>query len=332
MPVGQKNRRAFIAALGGAAVWPMVARAQQPAMIPEFGLLYPGPADAAAARAKIVWEGLGEGGYIEGKNLTLVSRAADSSPDLMSKFASDLVQRDVRVIIAVGPRAVRAAQAATRTISIVGLDLETDPVATGQIASLARPGGNLTGLFFDFPDFSGKWLQLLQEAMPGLSRVAVVWDPTTGPVQVKAAEAAAASRNLVLQIIEVHEPSGLEEAFASAEHEHAQGVMILSAPLFSAVVSAAKVAELAASHRLPAISLFPEFAQLGGLMGYGPRITDNYHQAGALVARILHGERPADLPIERPTRFYLVINLKTAKALSVDIPSTLLTRADEVIE
>jgi putative ABC transport system substrate-binding protein len=324
------RRRAFIAALGGAAAWPIVAGAQQ--SMPEVGLLYPGPADAAAARAKIVWQGLNDTGYVEGKNLALVSRATNFNPDLTEKFSIEFAQRNLRAILAVGPTEVRATQAATKTTPIVALDLETDPVSTGLVASLARPGGNLTGLFFDFPDFSSKWLQLLQEAIPGLSRVAVVWDPTTGPVQVKAAEAAAATQDLHLQIIEVREPAALESAVAAAERERAQGVVVLSSPLFSTVIGAPKVAELAAAHRLPAVSLFPEFAQFGGLMGYGPKITDIFRQAGALVGRVLRGEKPADLPIERPTRLYLVINLKTAGALGVTVPPTLLARADEVIE
>jgi putative tryptophan/tyrosine transport system substrate-binding protein len=324
------NRRAFIAGLGSAAAWPLVARGQQ--SMQEVGLLYPGPADAAAARAKIVWQGLNDTGYVEGKNLTLVSRATNFNPDLTEKFSIEFAQRNLRAILAVGPTEVRATQAATKTTPIVALDLETDPVSTGLMASLARPGGNLTGLFFDFPDFSSKWLQLLQEAIPGLSRVAVVWDPTTGPVQVKAAEAAAATQGLHLQIIEVREPPGLESAVAAAERERAQGVVVLSSPLFSTVIGAPKVAELAAVHRLPAVSLFPEFAQFGGLMGYGPKIADIFRQAGALVGRVLHGEKPADLPVERPTRLYLVINLKTAKSLGLEIPPTLLARADEVIE
>ena len=324
------NRRYFMAALGGAAAWPLITHAQD---MPQVAMLYPGPADAAAARAKIVWQGLNDRGYVEGKNLGLVSRAFDFNPDLMAKFSAELAEaRNVRAILAVGPAAVRAEQAATTTTPIVALDLETDPVSTGLIASLAHPAGNLTGLFFDFPEFSSKWLQLLQEAIPRLSRVAMVWDPTTGPVQVNAAETAAAGQGLHLQIIEVREPAALENAFAAAEREQAQGVVVLSSPLFSAVIGAPKVAELAAWHRLPAVSLFPEFAQFGGLMGYGPRITDIYRQAGALLGRVLHGEKPADLPIERPTRLYLVINLKTAKTLGLTLPPTLVARADEVIE
>jgi putative ABC transport system substrate-binding protein len=327
------RRREWIMLLAGAAaVWPVLVRAQDARHLPEVGLLYPGPSAAAAQRAKIVWEGLRESGYLEGNNLALVSRAAESDPDQLIKLSRELVDRNVRVILAVGPGAVRAARSVTTITPIVALDLETDPVSTGLIASLARPGGNVTGLFFDFPEFSGKWLELLAEATPGLSRVAVLWDPTTGPVQVQAAEVAAASRGLRLRIIAVREPSGFNEAFQAADREQAQGLLILSSPLFSAIVGSKLIADLAAAHRLPAVTLFPEFAQFGGLMGYGPSLTDLFHQAGALVGKILHGRSPAELPVERPTRFRLVINLKSARALGLTIPPTLLARADELIE
>jgi putative tryptophan/tyrosine transport system substrate-binding protein len=326
------RRRHVIALLAALPAWPLAAWAQQSADMPAIGMLFPGSADAAAVRAKLVWEGLKESGFVEGKNLALLTRATDFNPEKTSQFAAELDRAGVRVILAVGPPAVRAAHSVTTTTPIVALDLETDPVSTGLIASFARPGGNVTGLFFDFPEFSAKWLELLQEAVPGLSRVAVVWDPTTGPVQVKAAEAAAASRGLHLQIIEVREPSGLEDALAAANLGNAQGLVVLSSPLFSAVIGAKPVAEMAARHRLPAISLFPEFAQFGGLMGYGPSLPDLFHQAGALVGKVLHGQKPAELPVERPSRFNLVVNLKTAKALGLEIPSQLIARADEVIE
>jgi putative tryptophan/tyrosine transport system substrate-binding protein len=326
------RRREFITFLGAAASWPLTARAQPSADLPEFGFLYPGPAQAADARAKIIWDGLKEYGYVEGKNLALVSRSADNDPDQITKFATELAQRHVRAILAIGPSAVRAARAVTSTIPIVALDLETDPVSTGLTASLAHPGGNVTGLFFDFPEFTGKWLQLLTEAIPGLSHVAVFWDPTTGPVQVEEAKAAAASQGVRLEIITVHNAAGLKDAFAEAYHEQVQGVVVLSSPLFSAIIGSKPVADAATEYWLPAISLFPEFAQFGGLMGYGPSITDLYLQAGTLVGRILHGDNPADLPVERPSRFRLVINLKTAKSLGVTIPPSLLIRADELIE
>jgi len=214
----------------------------------------------------------------------------------------------------------------------VAVDLETDPVREGLAQSLAHPGGNLTGLFFDFPEFSGKLLELLNEARPGLTRIAALWDPASGPVQIEAARAAAVARNMRLQTLEVSDLAKLPEAFAAAEAEQAQGLLVLSSPLFSSISGIKPVAELAARHKLAAITFFPEFAKSGGLMGYGPSVTDLYHQAGGLVAKVLRGEKPADLPLERPSRYQLVINLKAAKAFGLALPPSLVARADDVIE
>jgi putative ABC transport system substrate-binding protein len=205
-------------------------------------------------------------------------------------------------------------------------------VKTGLAKSLAHPGGNVTGLFFDFPEFSGKLLELLTEAKPGLSRVAALWDPASGPVQMEAAKASAAARNISLHILEVGDLAKLPEAFATAEAARAQGLLVLSSPLFSSISGIKPVAEFAASHRLAGIALFPEFAQSGGLLGYGPSVTDLYHQAGGLVAKVLRGEKPADIPLERPSRYRLTINLKAAKALGLEISPSLVARADDVVE
>src|SRR5258708_2307947 len=239
------GRRHVGGLLVGGALWPLAARTQQPEpAVPEFGMLYPGPPTAAAERARILWQGLNERGFVEGKNLVLLSRSTDNDADRMAAFASELVTRNVRVIFAVGPPAVRAARAATMSIPIIGLDLETDPIATGMIATLARPGGNVTGLFFDFPDFSGKWLQLLAEAVPDLTRVAVLWDSTSGSVQVEAAKTAAARQHLEIQVLPVRTPDDLAPAFADAAHDHAQGIVVLSSPLFSAIIGAKRPADL----------------------------------------------------------------------------------------
>jgi putative ABC transport system substrate-binding protein len=241
-----------------------------------------------------------------------------------------LVKRNVRVLFAAGPVAVRYMRAATTTIPIVALDLESDPVNSGLVQSIARPGGNLTGLFFDFPEFSAKWLQLLAEAVPNLSRLAVLWDPTTAPVQLDTVSTEAGSRGLGLQVLPVQAPGEFDDSFRAARSQRADGLLILSSPLFGS--NSRPLAELAAKYRLPAITLFPEFAQVGGLLAYGTNLIDLYVQAGALVGKILAGARPQDLPVERPSRFRLVVNLKTAKMLGVEIPPTLVARADEVIE
>jgi len=328
-----RRRHFFHASIGGiSALASRVARAQQATKVARFGMLYPAQADAGAKRAEIVLEGLKEKGFVEGRDVELVVRAAGYAPDGLAGMARELAASDVRGILAIGPPAVRAARAATQTLPIVAVDLETDPIATGLIASLAKPGGNITGLFFDFPDFRGKWLELLQEAVPNLRTVAVLWDPTTSEVQRNAAQAAAASRGLGVQILAARQPSDLEEAFATASRTKAQGLMQLSSPLFNVAVSGKQVAELAARYQLPAISSFPEYARVGGLMGYGASVPDMFHQAGALVARVLNGEKPADLPVERPSRLHLIVNLKTARALNLTLPPLLLARADEVID
>jgi putative ABC transport system substrate-binding protein len=228
--------------------------------------------------------------------------------------------------------ALRAARTVTDTIPIVALDLETDPVRAGFAESLSHPAGNVTGLFFDFPEFSGKLLALLQEARPGLSRVAALWDPTSGLVQIEAAVAAAAARGLQLQTVKVDDLGKLREAFAAMDVQEAQGLIVLSSPLFSAISGIRQVAEQAASHRLPGITLFPEFAKAGGLMGYGPSLDDLYQRPAVMIAKILRGEKPGDLPLERPSRYRFVVNLNAAKALGLELPPSLVARADEVIE
>jgi putative ABC transport system substrate-binding protein len=325
------KRRAFVAGLAAAVGLSPAALAQPAGSTQEVVVLYAGPVTAAELRVKMIREDLGAAGFVEGKNFALSVSIAVSNEQLPG-LAKELVRPGVSVVLAVGPAAVRAARSATSTIPIVALDLETDPVKAGFAASLAHPGGNVTGLFFDFPDFSGKLLELLTEARPGLSRVAALWDPSSGPVQVQAAEAAAALRGMQLQILRVDELDRLADAFNAAELGQAEGLLVLSSPLFSSISGIKPVAGQAALHRLPGVALFPEFANAGGLMGYGPSVNDLYHQASGLIAKVLRGEKPADLPVERPSRFRLIINLKAAKELGLQLPPSLLARADDVIE
>ncbi len=210
------------------------------------------------------------------------------------------------------------------------MDLESDPVADGWATSLAHPGGNVTGVFLDLPGFSAKTLQLLREAVPSLSRVAVFWLPASGPRQLEAVRSAAAALELTLEVFEVGHPSEFEEAFQAAAKSRASGALMLSAPLF--VGNPQILADLALVNRLPAISIFPNFAQKGGLMAYGPDLLELYPQAGVMTRKLLQGASAADLPIERPTRFKLTANLKTARALGVTMPTSILLSADEVIE
>ena len=323
------RRREFITLLGGVAAWPSIACAQA-AKPPEIGFLYAGNSAAGVPRIAAFLEGLGSKGYVDGRNITLVARNAESKSDQFEPLANELVRRNVRVLFASGPAVVRYARAATKTIPIVAMDLESDPVKDGLVASIARPGGNLTGLFFDFPEFSAKWLELLIEAVPGLSRLAVLWDPGTGSFQLDEVAGQAKSRGLTLQLLKANAPGELEPAFVSAANAKADGLLVLSSPLFGTNPKA--VADLALKYRLPAITLFPEFAKVGGLMAYGTNLIDLFYQGGVLVGKVLDGAKPEDLPVERPTRFQLVLNLKTAKALGLTIPASLLLRADEIID
>ncbi len=325
------KRRTFVSGLTAALGLPSSVFAQTAAPIPEVVLFYAGPAASAEARANLVRETLRAEGFVEGKNFVLsISVAANN--EQLPKLAKELVRPGVSAVLAVGPMALHAARAATSTIAIVALDLETDPVKAGYAQSLSHPGGNVTGLFFDFPDFSGKLLQLLSEARPGLSRVAALWDPSSGSLQIEAALNVAAARGMQLQTLRVDNLANLPDAFAAADRQGAQGLIVLSSPLFSAISGIKQVAEQAALHRLAGITVFPEFAQSGGLMGYGPSLDDLYQRPAGMIAKILRGEKAADLPLERPSRYRFIINLKAAKALGLELSPSLVARADEVIE
>jgi putative ABC transport system substrate-binding protein len=328
------RRRLVLGLAGGAALaGAFAARAQQPppagARLPEVGFLYPASAEASQSRVGDFLKALGERGFADGRNFTLLVRATNYDPDRVRQFAAELVGRKPGVIFAIGPKAVRDVRGLTSTIPIVAMDLESDPVASGFVASIGRPGGNLTGLFFDFPEFSGKWLEILTEILPRLHRVGLLWDPASGAVQLNSATAAVAARGLGAEVFKVEAPAMLGQVIAGAA-ARIDALIVLSSPVFGTINR--EVAELALGHRMPAISMFPEFAERGGLVAYGVDQRDLYRQGGEIVARILGGARPADLPVERPARFQLVLNLKTAKMLDLSIPPVLLARADQVIE
>jgi putative ABC transport system substrate-binding protein len=275
-------------------------------------------------------EGLQAAGYREPDSIEFLPRAADGDPARIASLAMELAERKVDVMLPVSPAAVRAALAASATIPIVALDLESDPIANGWIKSLLRPGGQVTGVFFDFPEFGKKWLELLKEAMPQLARVAVLWDPTTGTVQMKAVESAGNLLNVKLEILEVRGTANLDDSILEANRKGGDAMLMLSSPVFGA--NSERIAALTLGLRLPAVSLFPEFARAGGLISYGVDPVNNFRQGAALVAKVLRGAKPAELPAELPTKFELVINLKTAKRLGIVFPTSLLLRADEVIE
>jgi putative ABC transport system substrate-binding protein len=248
----------------------------------------------------------------------------------MLQLAGELVRLNVDAILAISLAGVTAAARATKTIPIVAVDLETDPIAAGFVATLARPGGNVTGLFLDIPELSGKWIELLKAAVPKLTRVSVLWDPATSPNLLKAAETTAPIQGVQVRPREAHGPDELAQAFGAAAAWPAGAMLVLPSPVFNSARK--QIAELARKHRMPALMPFTGFAEDGGLMAYGPHLGSMFRQAADVMASLLRGGRPAHTPIERPSRFELTVNLRTAKALGLTIPPSLLLRADQTIE
>jgi putative tryptophan/tyrosine transport system substrate-binding protein len=325
------RRREFISVMAGAAVWPLGARAERPAM-PVIGSLIISPAaDEGTLRALAAFRrGLAEAGYVEGKNLAIEYRFANFRPELIPELAANLVRLNTQVIFAGAPEAVAAVRNATTSIPIVAIDLESDPVAKGYVKSLARPGGNMTGMFLDIPELSGKQVGLLKETVPRLSRIAIFGIPGLNAAQFAATETAARALALEAEVMEVRVANDFERALEAARTKHAEAGVLLSSPLV--FVSSRQIGELAMAKRFPLISLFGEFPKAGGFIAYGPNLGDLFRRCGDYVAKILHGARPSDLPLQRPERFDLVINLKTAQALGISVPAVLLATADEVIE
>jgi putative ABC transport system substrate-binding protein len=322
------RRREFIAGLGSAAAWPVVARAQQPAM-PVVGYLDATWLETSRERVVAVHRGLSETGYVEGRNLTVEYRWAENQFDRLPVLAADLVRRRVAVIVASGTEAALAAKSATTTIPIV-FQIGTDPVALGLVASLNRPGGNLTGIVGFLSELAPKRLQLLRELIPDAARFGVLAEPAFPDIQSQSADLQAAARTLglTLVVVDARTDSDLETAFATLSQQHVGAVLVTNATFFARRTE--QLAALTARYALPAIYAVREFVLAGGLMSYGSSTGDSYHQVGIYAGRILKGEKPADLPVEQPTKLELVINLKTAKALGLTIPETL--TADEVIQ
>jgi putative ABC transport system substrate-binding protein len=268
-------------------------------------------------------EGLRELGYVEGQTIVFEVRFAGGKPERYPGFAADLVRRKVDVLLAIGLPALRAARDATSAIPIVAVDLESDPVQAGFARSFAHPGGNITGCFLDQPGLTGKWLELIAEAVPGTRRIAVLRDPTTGPWQLAAIKAAAEKLRIELQVLEVRSPGELDQALGAVLTGGPRALVQLSSPLFDLPVAKNTIADFTVKHRLPAISMFRSFAEAGGLMSYGPNQPEYYKRLAVYIDKILKGAKPADLPIEQPTKFDFVINLKTAKTLGLAMPQSL---------
>jgi putative tryptophan/tyrosine transport system substrate-binding protein len=325
------RRREFIAGLGSAAAWPVVARAQQTAM-PVIGFLSEQSADDEYKIATVpFFQGLKETGYVEGQNIAVEYRYAENQLDRLPALAADLVRRRVAVIVAAGTAAALAAKAATTTIPIV-VATAGDPVALGLVASLNRPGANLTGVANLAGEVSPKRLQLLRELMPNAALFGVLADPAfpATPSLISGLQAAARTLGLQLVVANASTDSDLETAFATFSQQRVGAVLVGASGFYGRHPE--QLAALVARHALPAIFQYREYVLAGGLMGYGSSFGYLYHQVGIYAGRILKGEKPADLPVVQPTKFELVINLKTAKALGLTIPETLLATADEVIQ
>jgi putative tryptophan/tyrosine transport system substrate-binding protein len=305
------------------------AEAQQPTKVPRIGLLLQAPPTEPQVEA--FRQGLRDLGYIEGKNILTEYRHTEGKPDRLPRFAAELVRLKVDVIVVSGALATSAAKDATREIPIV-MAVSGDPVGSGHIASLGRPGGNITGLTNLAPELGGKRLELLKEVIPGLSRVAIVSDPTNPifKLQLGEIESAAQALKLQLQIMEVREPDDFDSAFGAAKKSRAGALGTLASAFLSAYRQ--RLVDAAEKSRLPAMYHNSGFVEVGGLMSYGVNSGDLYRRAAVYVDKILKGAKPADLPVEQPTKFELVINLRTAKQLGLTIPQSVLYRADRIIK
>jgi putative ABC transport system substrate-binding protein len=321
------RRREFITLLGGAAVGsPLAARAQQAGNSATIGLLWPGDAPPASPRMESFRQGLRALGFVDGQNLTVEVRYAQRGPQQLPELAAELIRLKVDVIFASGDLAPKVAQQATETIPIVAIS--DDILGAGVIASLSRPGGNTTGLTILSPELSAKRLEVLRDIIPGLSRVTALWDPTTGASQVTMTASAALSLNLKLQVLEVRRREEVAAAVRAARNSQADALNVFSSPILASLHR--EVIAFAAEYRLPAI--WKEHVEAGGLVSYGPNLAGIWRQSAIIVAKVLKGVKPADLPVEQPTKFELVMNLRTAQSLDLTIPPSILLRADEVIE
>jgi len=327
----KKTALASIIFAGAMLAVAVTAGAQQPKKVPQIGILFGGSSSVYSVRVEAFRQRLKELGYIEGKNIAIEYRYADGKADRLLSLATELVLLKVDVIVAPSTPSVLAGKKATSTIPIVFVSV-ADPVASGLVASLARPGGNVTGLANFAPELSGKRVELVKEAVPNISRVAYLWNPAN-PAQGllwKETHAAAQALGLQPQSLEVRSFNDFDSAFEIALRERAQALITAPEPLFNTHLK--RIVEFAAKNRLPAMYAFTEAVDAGGLMLYAPNYADQFRRAATYVDKILKGAKPADLPVEQPMKFEFVINLKTAKQIGLTIPPNVLLRADRVIK
>jgi len=327
------DRRAFMGTVaGGLFAAPLAAKAQQPGKLVRIGLLdYAASDPAGMARWKAFRERLRELGYVEGQNVVFESRWGNGQVGRLPSLAAELINVKVDIIVTAGSEAALAAKQATSSIPIVTAT-GADPVQLGLVAGLARAGGNVTGVTSIQSELSGKRLELLKQLIPRASRIAILWDADNhaSALNVRDTEAAVKSLGIVLQSFGVRSPKEVDAAYSAMKRDHAAAVILVSSPAFMG--NRRRIVDLAVTHRLPMAVGSREYAEAGGLLSYGTDYPDLFRRAAVYVDKILKGARPADLPVEQPTKFELIINLKTAKALGLTIPQSLLQRADEVIQ
>jgi putative ABC transport system substrate-binding protein len=324
------RRREFITLLGGAVAWPLPLSAQQATKVPRIGSLRHGPAAANAERVEAMRAGLRQLGYVEGKNIVIEFRWAETV-DQLPELATELVRMNVDVIFAASSTEVEPARQATKTIPIV-FAVHADPVGLGHVASLPRPGGNITGLTMLMTDLTAKELEILKEAVPQAKRIAVLWNPTTpshAPA-IQAVKGAGERLGVALQMVPARTAEDFAGALASMVSERADAFLALGSPLILSY--RARVAELALKYRLPSMFAQREAVEAGGLMSYAADLNDLTRRAAVYIDKILKGAKPADLPVEQASKYELVINLKTAKAIGLTMPESFLLRADKIIE
>jgi putative tryptophan/tyrosine transport system substrate-binding protein len=331
LAVGGGNRRAFVALIGAGFIWPVLGKAAEPGKAHRVGFLGNSTAALEANLIRPFRDGLRELGYEEGKNLVIEFRWADGKYDRFPALVAELLAAKVDVLVTAGTPATLAVQQAKTSVPLVMIAVG-EPVGTGIAESLARPGGNITGLSSMAPELEGKRFELLREIVPGLSRVAVLWNPRNAFNEISMKQARAAAETLRIEILPlaITKTEELDAAFAAILRERPQALFIFADRVF--LHNRVPIVEFAGRHRLPSINSYRELVEAGGLMSFGPSYEDMHRRAAAYVDKILKGANPAGLPIEQPTRFMLLVNLKAAKSLGVEVPSSLLLRADEVIE